>query len=360
MQIAVTDTESPTVVVPLRGEGTYETEQIDEFKQVSGQEVDILYVIDDSGSMCEEQTRLSQSFSQFIQHAQVWDNDYHIGVISVNVVDEAVMGKLNRGDAKLTPKYITPTNGGSFGKLSYLGCDGGSDAQEAALQAAQAALSAPLTTDTGISCASDATCKNDPNICPDPATCGYACVDGTCGGWNRGFLREDAQLEIVALSDEEDQSSAAIAFYVDFLKNLKGWYNVNMMHFNAIVGVKGVPASSSEGACVASDGGTAAEGKRYIEVANQTGGLVGSICESSFAPIMNEIGEITFVPKVQFFLSRLADPASIELKVNGTKCTSGWRYDAPSNSIIFELDGACMPEAEDDIWIKYQTLCLKC
>ena len=360
MHIAVTDVESPTVTIPLRGEGTYETEQIDEFKQVSGQEVDILYVIDDSGSMCEEQTRLSQSFSQFIQHASVWNNDYHIGVISVNVVDEPVMGKLNRGDAKITPKFITPTNGGSFSKLSYLGCDGGSDAQEAAVQAAQSALSAPLTTDTGISCSSDTTCKNDPNICPDPAACAYTCVDGTCGGWNRGFLRTDAQLEIVALSDEEDQSSAAIAFYVDFLKNLKGWYNVNMMHFNAIVGVKGVPAGGSEGDCVASDGGTAAAGKRYIEVANQTGGKVGSICESSFAPIMNEIGEITFVPKVQFFLSRLADPASIELKVNGTKCTSGWRYDAPSNSIIFELDGACMPEAEDDIWVKYQTLCLKC
>ncbi|HOI09841.1 MAG TPA: choice-of-anchor D domain-containing protein, partial [Myxococcota bacterium] len=124
MHIAVTDNESPTVTIPLRGEGTYETEQIDEFKQLSGQEVDILYVVDESGSMCEEQDRLAQSFSQFIQHAGVWNNDYHIGVVTTNVVDEAVFGKLNSGDAKLTPKFMTPTSGGNFSKLVNVGCEG--------------------------------------------------------------------------------------------------------------------------------------------------------------------------------------------------------------------------------------------
>ncbi len=363
MHLSVTDNESPTVVVPLRGSGTYETQQIDEFKQLSGQEVDILYVIDESGSMCDKQTQVAKSFSQFIQNAGVWNNDYHIGVVTTNVVDENMYGKLNYGNAKITPRFMTPTSGGDFSKLVNVGC-GGDGAQEAALQAAQAALSAPLSTDTGIACSSDSTCKNDPNICPDPAGCAYACVDGFCGGWNRGFLRDDAQLEIVALSDEEDQSSAGVAFYVDFLKNLKGWYNANMMHFNAIVGVRGVPAAGTGSGCASKDGSAVAdEGKRYIEVANQTGGLVGSICEDSFAPIMTEIGEITFVPKIQFFLSRLADPASIELKVNGVVCKASsntWRYDAPSNSIIFELDGTCMPLADDMVWVKYETLCLKC
>ena len=76
---------------------------------------------------------------------------------------------------------------------------------------------------------------------------------------------------------------------------------------------------------------------------------------------MNQIGTVTFVPKVQFFLSRLADPASIEVKVNGVECKSpGWSYDGGSNSIIFDEDGSCMPQAEDQIWVKYQTLCIKC
>ena len=42
------------------------------------------------------------------------------------------------------------------------------------------------------------------------------------GGWNKGFLREDAQLEIIALSDEEDQSSGDLGFY-RFFRSIKGF-----------------------------------------------------------------------------------------------------------------------------------------
>jgi len=322
--------------------------------------VDILFVIDDSGFMFEEQTCLARSFGDFISHANVWKNDYHIGAISVNVVDEAVIGRLNRGDDKVTPRYLTPTSGGNFAKMVQYGSQGGSDSQEAGLQAAQTALSAPLATDTGVPCSTTANCTSDPNICPDPATCGYSCVDGRCGGYNAGFLRENAQLEVVMLSDEEDQSSAGTAFYIDFFKNIKGWYNVNMMHVNAIVGIEGVPSApvQSEGDCVASDGGTADEGKRYLEVAQQTGGLTDSICQDSYGPIMNQIGNVSFHPKVQFFLSRLADPATVTVQVAGQTCTAGWRYDAPSNSVVFDEKGPCMPQPGQKIRIEYDTLCL--
>ncbi len=360
LQIEATDASSPTVAVKLTGSGTYETHQVDEFTQVTGQEVDILFIIDDSGSMCEEQTRLNQSFSDFIAQANVWKNDFHIGGISVNVTDEGVIGRLNRGDTKVTPRFMTKSNGGSFSKMTMYGCDGGSDSQEAGMQAAQTALSAPLATDTGVACSTDTECKNDANICPDPGACGYTCIEGTCGGFNSRFLRENAQLEMVALSDEEDQSSGGLPFYVDFFKNIKGWYNVDMMHFNAIVGIEGVPSkpSSNDGDCVASDGGTAASGDRYLQVAEETGGLSGSICESSYSGIMNKIGDVTFHPKVQFFLSRLADPATVSVQVNGSACTTGWRYDAPSNSVIFDLQGSCMPGPGDKIRIEYETLCL--
>ncbi|HOU53095.1 MAG TPA: choice-of-anchor D domain-containing protein [Myxococcota bacterium] len=363
VRIQATDQSTPTVMVKLGGEGTRDSHQVDEFTQVTGQEVDILFVIDDSVSMSEEQTRLARSFGDFIGQAAVWNNDYHIGAISVNVVDEDVIGRLNRGDDKVTPRYLTPTSGGNFAKMVQYGSEGGSDSQEAGLQAAQTALSAPLATDTGVPCTSTTDCTSDPNICPDPATCGYSCVNGRCGGYNAGFLRDDAQLEVLILSDEEDQSSAGTAFYVDFFKNIKGWYNLNMMHVNAIVGVEGVPArpsgsGSSTGDCVASDGGTADEGKRYIDVVQQTGGLYDSICKDSYAPIMNQVGTVSFHPKVQFFLSRLADPATVTVQVAGQTCTAGWRYDAPSNSVVFDEQGPCMPQPGQKIRIEYDTLCL--
>ena len=355
VQIKSSDTASPSLVVGLSGAGTYDTEQTDEFVQVSGQDVDVLFVIDDSGSMCEEQDRLVQNFDDFIKNAAVWNNNYHIGVISVNVVNQAVMGKLNRGDPKITPRFITPNpNAGSqFAKLAKLGCEGGSDEQEAGLEASQIALSAPLTTDTGVKCASDADCQNDKTLCGDPKKCPYYCNGGTCGGWNAGFMRPDAQLEIVVLSDEEDQSSAAPTFYIDFLKSIKGYYNANMMHFNSIVGV-----DTGGGGCTAADGATAEAAKRYQMVSQETNGVIGSICDMDFSKTMNDIGKVAFGLKVQFFLTRLADPPTVKVWVDGVECKSGWQYDAPSNSVIFDDKGACMPQPGQKIKVHYKTLCL--
>lgn len=361
IQVASNDQSAPSMSVAVKGEGTYETEQTDIFEQVSGQAVDILFVIDDSGSMCEEQDRLIENFQSFISQAEIWNNDYHIGIISVNVVNEAVMGKLNRGASNLTPRYITkgPNAQAQFAKLADIGCDGNSDAQEAAMQAAQAALSTPLTSETGVSCSSDSECRSNKNLCSSSTNCPYYCVEGTCGGWNKGFMRKDAQLEIVALSDEEDQSSGTPDFYVDFFKSIKGYYNTNMMHFNAIVGIDD-PNDAYDGYCMSPDESTgAADGKRYIDVAQRTNGQVGSICDPDYDVIMNQIGSVAFGLKVQFYLSRLADPPTVEVRVNDALCSTGWRYDAPSNSVIFEESGSCMPQPGDIIKIHYDTLCLK-
>ncbi len=355
LQIDATDKSSPTVAVKLSGSGTHDTHQSDLFTQVTGQEVDILFIIDDSGSMSEEQTRLADSFNDFIAQANVWKNDFHLGAISVNVVDEGVVGRLNRGVTTITPRFMTPTSGGSFAKMvDYSSGGGNSSNQESGLEAAQNALSAPLSSDTGLACSTDVDCTGNPNICPAGGTCGYGCIEGTCGGFNSKFLRDNAQLEMVVLSDEEDQSSGGLPLYIDFMKNIKGWYNVDMMHFNAIVGMSG----GSAGSCTASDGGTADGGYRYVQAATETHGLTGSVCDMSFAPTMDKIGDVTFHPKSQFFLSRLADPATVAVQVNSKACAAGWRYDAPSNSIIFDLTGVCMPGPGDTIQVDYETLCL--
>lgn len=334
--------------VMLSGEGTYESEHTDIFTQASGQSVDVLFIIDDSGSMCDDQERLVSAYPNFITHASL-GNDYHIGVISVNVVKKEVIGKLNRGDPKKQPRYITPNPNSvkQFADLAYLDCNGGSDEQEAGLEAAQVALSAPLITDTGKPCTKDSDCTNDPSLCGDPKSCPYYCLDGTCGGWNKGFLRDDAQLELVVLSDEEDQSSSALSFYEDFFKNIKGYYNVGMMHFHAIVWQFGACESES----------SESEGKRYMKLAQNTGGVTWPIC-GDFTVVMDKIGLTAFQPKVQFFLTRLADPPTVTVKVEGQECKTGWKYDTNSNSIIFDPKGSCMPAPGQKIEVHYKTLCL--
>jgi hypothetical protein len=73
------------------------------------------------------------------------------------------------------------------------------------------------------------------------------------------------------------------------------------------------------------------------------------------------IGEIAFGLKTQFFLSRVAEPSTIEVRINGVLCTTdggaNWTYDATSNSVIFAEAGGCMPQPDDMIEIYYETVC---
>lgn len=328
-----TDTDTPTVVVPLDGGGTFESEQTDEFVQTAGTQVDVLFVVDNSGSMSEEQTNLGNNFQAFIQGAQTWSIDYQIGVTSTDMDKEA--GRLIG-----TPRYVTNGNWQAFQTNVKLGTNG--SGTEQGLAAAQAALSLPLTSNSSVTCSTDAECT-----APD------RCYDGSCGGPNRAFVRQDAALEVVFVSDEEDSSPADLNFYINFFKNIKGFYNDNLFHAHAIVGP---PGGCSSGA------GDAAAGLRYRDVAQATGGSVGSICDSSFASSLAGIGNIAFGLRRQFFLTRLADPSTLEVTVNGASCMGGggsnWTYDAPSNSVIFNENGGCMPQVGQHLTIHYETLCL--
>ena len=98
-----TDSDTPTVVVPLSGAGTYDTEQTDEFVQTAGALVDVLFVVDNSGSMSEEQNNLATNFHSFIQTASQWSTDYHIAVTSTDM--DSDVGKLLGN-----PKYVTSSN----------------------------------------------------------------------------------------------------------------------------------------------------------------------------------------------------------------------------------------------------------
>ena len=333
LALTTNDADTPSAVVPIKGAGTFEDHHIDKFIQSSGQDVDVLFVVDDSGSMGEEQSNLSNNFDTFIAGAATWNNDYHVGVTTTDL--DASGGALV-GD----PRFVTSSNWQTFASNVKVGTNG--SGTEKGLAAAQMALSLPNTSDTGVACGSDAECEPE------------QCVDGFCGGPNRGFLRKDASLEVVFVSDEEDQSPSDLAFYINFFKNMKGFFNENLFHAHAIVG--------PSGGCSSGDG-EADAGHRYMDLANATGGNIISICDPNWAQGLASIGEIAFGLKVQFFLSRVADPPTITVTVAGAPCSdssggaTNWSYDAGSNSVVFEENGGCMPTPGQEIVIEYDTLC---
>ncbi len=338
--IESSDLDTPALTVPLSGQGTYDDFQVDEFTQLSGQEVDVLFVVDDSGSMSDEQNSLAANFQSFIGSAtSQWQTSYHLGVVTTDMEEANDMkGKL-MGD----PRYVQNSNNiNSFKGNVKVGSSG--SGSERGLMAAHAALSLPLTgkPNPAQSCQIDADCNA-------PAQCVLEDGIKQCGGYNMGFIRKDATLEVVFVSDEDDHSPANLSFYIDFLKAIKGFANENLMHAHAIVGD---PGQGCDGA-----GGQADPGDRYYEVAMQTGGKYHSICDSNWAQKLEDIGDVAFGLKVQFFLSRPAVPNTIAVAVDGVPCPAGWTYIQESNSVIFDENGACMPQENQSISISYEVIC---
>jgi hypothetical protein len=155
--------------------------QVDSFSQPPVQKVDILWVIDSSPSMDLKQDRVktnAQSFIQFLTDQQI---DYHLGVVSTDVFDPARSGKLINF-AGLTKPWIDPTDlppGGAkvaFVQNASVGAVGST--QERAFLAGMLALTPPLNAPGGANCASATDC----------------------------FLRADADLYVILMSDEEEKS----------------------------------------------------------------------------------------------------------------------------------------------------------
>ncbi|HIN86970.1 MAG TPA: VWA domain-containing protein, partial [Myxococcales bacterium] len=190
-----TDIDTPAVIIPLKGSGTLDDEQTDIFVQGTGQEVDVLFVVDNSGSMSEEQNSLASNFGSFVSAAQMWSTNYQIGVVSTDMEEFNDMRGRLLGD----PRYVGPAQVNQFKGNVKVG-DNGSGTEQG-LVAAQTALSMPLVAN-----------PDNPKVCTTNADCNkpLECVPAVdsnnsyCGGWNMGFLRKNAALEIVFVSDEED------------------------------------------------------------------------------------------------------------------------------------------------------------
>lgn len=308
------------MTVPVLGAGTTDSHQTDTFQQLSEPQVDVLWVVDDSCSMSEEQNNIASNAQNFLSRALNLNTDFQIGLVTTDMEDANKSGKLQSRNGR--PKIIdraTADPVGAFADNVRQGTSG--SAEEQGLEATHSALTDPLIN--------------------DPAA-------------NQGFLRDDAKLVVIAVSDEEDQSTATVDFYVDFLKNLKGYRNSDMMSFSAIVGYDESSGQASD--CSSSDG-QAVPGARYIDVAGRTGGLKRSICSSNWGQIADDLGLDAFGAKSQFFLSREPIASTIHVEVNGqTVAQSGnWSYEASSQSVIFEPTAT--PPQSATVVIDYETVC---
>lgn len=292
--------------------------QVDELKQKPAALVDILWVVDNSESMVQEQQLLAANFDRFINGLTVCQGtgvegdvcdfatktcrvsggpcnppDYHIGVIATDVRSDLDSGKLRRIGLCVPSMGATPSGGktrycqGSNADCTHDAANPNSDAANTMCDMGQSiAFVTPSTVnaqgafsrdvqvgvggsgrETGIEAAAIAVGRQ---------------TNRATGQWlappneNAGFLRPDASLFLIFVSDEDDSSFGEITYFYRAFETLRGAGNEGVVSVSAIVGnpdEDGVAGPELGGCPAGSEARTAVAGTRYVSLAMYSRGL---------------------------------------------------------------------------------------
>lgn len=265
----------------------------DVFYQKPADKVDILLVVDNSCSMAPYQSELASNFQSFIQFFVDVDVDYHIGVTTTTVTEPWAGGSCSQQDINRIPepghlvfdKVIdSETNNAEqlFSQLVNVGtCGSGS---EMGLEAAALALGPEA----------------------DPS-----------------FLRDDAELSVIFVSDEQDGSPLGVNNYLNEYRASKTDGGRESMDVSALVVTERDSCNNQQLQAGAS------EGTRYVDVANQSGGVIGNICADDFASIVTDLSLNSSRLNDTFYLSSRPDLSTLSVEVNAEAfpCEDGsWTY----------------------------------
>lgn len=265
---------------------------VDTYPQEAAGKIDVLWVIDNSESMKPRQENLARNVRSFIDVFVRSEVDFRIAVTTTDIFTDP--GALNGSPKIITPS--TPDVPGRFAANAQVGIQG--SAYESGLEAARLALERQRT-EQKVKFEAYDVCAMNCDKEDDPATCRKSCAENS--GIN--FLRPDAFLYLVFLTDEEDRSQGDIRFYYRAFETSKGVGNDATVTTAAIMG--DVPSN----AC------NATPGQRYSELSALTGGEVGSICDSEFAATLEKLANNAVGLRRKFRVVVAPDPATFDIKV---------------------------------------------
>ena len=373
------DTATPKVLTdPTRATSDFAINtprQCDLFQQLSVRKVDILWVVDSSGSMAPKQARLAANFQGFIN--QLVDArppiDFHIAVTTMDTDDNTQpRGSLRRWT--LGPKSAdfiscTPDVTGTSTCNTAAQADGGTSGAVTAFQQLANAGIGGSAQERGLYAA-------------------YAALQNPDNQGADKFVRPDAALYLVVVSDEDDSSCNPLVaqpicttdpgcrcatdkildgpggygsteYFSRFFETYKGYGNGDLVALAAIVAIDGSPdsgvpsqfgdPSQHVGCCRAGDGGAcptsglndggyevAYFGGRYVKVASDTGGVAVSICQNDFSGALASLGYAASGLRKEFRLSR-----GPNLQVAAGKAVGVQLYVSAPNAANCTVDGNC-------------------
>lgn len=248
------------------GEGAYEGDVVDEFDMPVAPPVDILFAVDQSCSMQDDATRLTNNFSKFVGEIDKVTTGWRVGVATT---DNGCFrdGYLDRGRTNYQSLF-----------------------QSAVLTWRPGAYTEALLTIT----------RN--------------ALSATKGGCNTGFLRPEALLHIIVVSDEPEQSRTHWKTLVSEMQALHPT-DRSRVKISAVAG-------DYPGGC-----GTAMAGEGYWQAVHHTGGEYLSICDTNWARHVETLAKASVEGLGRFDLSETPDPDTLEVFVDSVLWNSGWHLE---------------------------------
>ncbi len=268
----------------------------DLFYQVPTDQVDILWVTDNSCSMADEQAAIGAKFESFIGSIVDSNIDFHIGVITTDLVAADQAGKLQApADEPLYLDANVPDYAGRFRERISVGTQG-SD-REAGIDAAFQALSQPLVS-----------------------------------GFNDGFRRPEAGLHILVYSDGDDTSDAFLG--EDAVALLQAHLAAEALHSGRSASLHAIVGPGPAGC--ATEEAHATHGARYLAAATATGGAAWSICEAGLAARWADLLPLPEDLPTTFPLSAVPLEGQLSVTVDEAPTPEGWSLDLNAPALVFD------------------------
>jgi hypothetical protein len=258
--------------------------------------VDILWVVDDSLSMFEEQEQLAEHAGAFVTFLTNVPVDFRLAVVST---DMDAWGGLPLG-----PTLSPDTEDLVFQFANQVTFSTEGSREERGFDAALVAA--------------------DPDQVPE-------------------FARFGADLEVVFFTDEDDKSDLDAKGFLAELEDARAGDVV----INAIVGD---PPAGCASLSTAADPGDA-----YIEATELTEGARESICSLDYSAMLERVALRVLGMQNEFALTKVPELDTVEVRVDGVlvhqRERHGWQYDAGLN--LIRLDGYAVPPPGSGLDVRY-------
>ena len=305
------------------------------FQVVQKEAIDIVWVIDNSGSMRTHQAKLRENFQAFFKEFEGYGYDFRIGIVTTDVYrDKEGGGGFHSGDSgKAILTQNMPRLEELFMENVLVGING------SAIERGMDSLVRVLKSPEGLS-----------------------------------FLRPDSHLNIIVVSDEQDSSlkqyplsrgngysfetgeeEAYVSHFIDELTTIKGNkkdFSISAITTDTLECQRQLRSAKSASSAISL-------GTLYRDLALATLGSVNSLCAHDFSKVMGESARSIVSLSRYLQLTRDPDIATLQVFINGEEKIKNkdWFYNSEENTVFFHVNS--IPQHSDSIKIHYLPLSIE-